>query len=196
MTPGLKHALFDYWWAWDHEQIRKSAVLAGFFPHFVAVVGEQFEKNRSEKPPRVPFDWPHLEVLRSRDTLRRLQKGERTPPFEFLLGLAAFLRIDPGAFFPSPRDWIADAAYYLAAPRVAFPESDARRQVGFDRTDARVYADAVLSHPPSDRAVTQGEIDGFLFRHPLVVRTVAECLGPRLAVYYATIKKELATGIP
>lgn len=195
MTPGLKHALFDYWWAWDHEAIRNTAVLAGFVPHFVRVVEDRFEANRSANPPRLPHDWKHFEVFRTYDTILRLRTGKgRHLTFELLLGLAAFLHLDPGTLFPQLREWIAEAAYYLAAPRVTFVESEARKVVGFDRADARVYADAVLSHPPSDkRAVTQAEIDDFLAAHPPVVRAVAEKLGPCLAAYHAPFIHEATT---
>ena len=181
VESGLTYALFHYWWAWDSKEIRK-AVLAGLVPRVIAVAADRFIQNRKAKPPNGrPLGWPDMHVLRSEGTFRMLLKGERDPPSPLVLGIAALLAVEPGELFPALRDWVAEAAVYLAAPRVVFAPADLKRVIGFDREEAALYAAVVLARPPLRSAVTGRSIDDFLNQHLPAVRTVAERIAGCLA---------------
>ena len=188
MGAGLSHACFKYWWAWDHPDVTK-AVLAGFSPHLLCLVEKQFLKHRQDQEKGRPTEVPDLWVLRSEGTIRELLSGQRDPPSPLVLGIAALLAVEPGSLFPKLRDWIAESTVYLASPRVAFSPTELKRVVGFDRTDAAIYADAVLRSPPRGTENPR-EIESFLGSHHPSVRTVAMRIASRLADFHEQMQRE------
>lgn len=189
MGVGISHACFKYWWAWDHPDVTK-AVLAGFSPHLLCLVEKQFLKHRQEQAKGRPTELPDLWALRSEGTIRRLLSGQRDPTSPLVLGLASLLAVEPGSLFPKLCEWIAESTVYLASPRVAFSPLDLKRVVGFDRSDAVIYAEAVLGSPP--RGIENPrEIESFLGSHHPSVRTVAVRIAGPLADYHDQMQREV-----
>jgi hypothetical protein len=169
VSDGERLALTRLWWSWNTPVIRK-AVEAALQAHWVPLVDRACKANGHAG--WVPADWQQLRALRrDRGTLQKVIRGQSAGTHPFLLGLAALLRLDVQAFFPTTRVWVAGAARYLCADPIV-------------EADSLTYADFLLAEPPRDRAHTQAELDARLAAVPPETRAailrVASELGPIL----------------
>ena len=201
-SVGWHLALTRYWWSWDAPEIRR-VVQTPVLVRVESLVGQWFQANKSSGSG--PTHWRDLTFLRrDEDRLKKYSPWTTVPTTEFLLGLAAAMKVDLSAFHPpTTRDWVAEAAVALAVNdrrRIHREQGYTDRKAyemakSFDRSvlqhDAAIYADAVLSRVPWEPCIHSASLELWLKLLDPKQRPAVESVANALADQIERIDREL-----
>ncbi|MEZ6141854.1 MAG: hypothetical protein R3B84_14880 [Zavarzinella sp.] len=112
MKPAEKIGLSDHWFAKHHPAYRKAIKIA-FQIHFLDTVEQIFEQNKSCKIDSSPQSWAAFNTMRDPRNVDRVVDGTNGITLDFLLGVAAKLKVDVARLIPDLSEWIALATVHL-----------------------------------------------------------------------------------